>query len=93
MGTPSANEVEAMNPNYKNKSFPELIPLSFESNFPASTPEVALNFIKHLLVYSPEERPGALDALAHPFFADFRAQRLDLPGNQGPMPVEMFSFT
>ena len=81
MGTPNANEVEAMNPNYKNKVFPELIPLGFESNFPAGTPDVALSFLKHLLVYSPNDRPSALEALAHPFFADLRNQRLELPGN------------
>lgn len=81
MGTPTPDDVEAMNPNYKNKVFPELIPLSFESNFPAGTPEIALNFLKHLLVYNPESRPGALEALAHPFFHDLRGARLDLPGN------------
>ena len=72
MGTPTPDEVEAMNPNYKNKVFPELIPLSFESNFPANTHEVTLSFLKHLLVYNPEDRPAALDALAHPFFNDLR---------------------
>lgn len=92
MGTPTPDQVEAMNPNYKNKAFPELIPLSFESNFPAGTPELALRFLKYLLVYSPSERPGAIDALAHPFFAELRAQRIDL-GAQGSTPVEMFSFT
>ena len=82
-----------MNPNYKNKVFPELIPLSFESNFPAGTPELAISFLKHLLVYNPSERPGAIDALAHPFFTDMRMSRLELPGSQGAMPVEMYSFT
>ena len=53
MGTPTPDQVEAMNPNYKNKAFPELIPLSFESNFPAGTPELALRFLKYLLVYNP----------------------------------------
>ena len=82
-----------MNPNYKNKVFPELIPLSFESNFPAGTPDLAISFLKHLLVYNPSERPGAIDALAHPFFSDMLMTRLNLPGNQGAMPVEMYSFT
>ena len=73
MGTPTPDEVEAMNPNYKNKVFPELIPLGFESNFPAGTPEVTISFLKHLLIYNPNSRPSALDALAHPFFNDLRA--------------------
>lgn len=60
MGTPSAEEVIAMNENYKNRTFPELVPLAFESNFPAGTPSTATDFLKHLLVYSPAERPGAL---------------------------------
>ena len=57
-----------MNPNYKNRNFPDLVPLAFSSNFPAGTPRVALDFVKHLLVYDPFERPAALQALAHPFF-------------------------
>jgi len=68
LGTPSSDEVNAMNPDYKNKVFPDLVPAAFESNFPACTPSVALDFLQHLLVYSPTQRPGALEALSHPFF-------------------------
>ena len=49
LGTPMPEEVMAMNPNYKNRNFPDLVPLAFSSNFPAGTPHVALDFIKHLL--------------------------------------------
>lgn len=83
-----------MNPNYRNKVFPELVPLSFEKNFPPGTPKEALSFLKHLLVYNPKNRPRALEALAHPYFRELTdAVRVDLPGNQGPMPSEMFNFT
>ena len=81
-----------MNPNYKNKTFPELIPLEFESNFPAGIPSVALDFLKHLLVYSPNDRPNALQALAHPFFNELRTSRINVP-DQGIMPLEMYNFT
>lgn len=93
MGTPSPQEVEGMNPNYKNKQFPDLVPLPFESNFPPGTPDTALDFLNHLLVFNPKERPAALEALAHPFFNELRAARLELPAGQGLMPLDMFNFT
>ena len=49
MGTPTPEEVKAMNPEYKNREFPNLKPLPFETNFPATTNAEALDFIKHLL--------------------------------------------
>ena len=45
LGTPSYQEVDAMNPDYKNKNFPALVPLAFETNFPAGTPQVTLDFL------------------------------------------------
>ena len=92
LGTPTPQQVHNMNPNYKNKTFPELIPLEFESNFPAGIPSVALDFVKHLLVYSPNDRPNALQALAHPFFNELRTSRINVP-DQGIMPLEMYNFT
>ena len=44
-----AEEVYAMNSNYKYRNFPDLVPLAFSSNFPAGTPHVALDFLKSLL--------------------------------------------
>ena len=49
LGTPTPADVEAMNPKYKHRIFPELVPLPYESNFPPTTPEIALDFIKTLL--------------------------------------------
>ena len=31
IGTPVPSEVEGMNPNYKNRAFPELMPLAFDT--------------------------------------------------------------
>ena len=93
MGSPTPDEVTGMNPNYKHKEFPQLYPVPFDSNFPAGTPQDALDFLEHLLVYDPKNRPSALEALAHPFFDDLRKHRIDLPGSQGPMPYQMYSFT
>ena len=93
MGTPTVEDVTSMNPKYKNKNFPELVPMPLENSFPPGTPAVALDFIKHLLVYDPKKRPGALDALAHPFFSELRTSRVDLPGAQGLVPLDMYNFT
>mmetsp|Transcript_44738 Transcript_44738/g.59400 ORF Transcript_44738/g.59400 Transcript_44738/m.59400 type:complete len:109 (+) Transcript_44738:916-1242(+) len=82
-----------MNPNYKHRVFPDLVPLPYESNFPPATPDVALDFIRTLLRYDPNSRPSAIEALKHPFFTEIRMQRLEIPGPEQLMPFEMFLWT
>ena len=93
MGTPTVEDVAAMNPDYKNRNFPSIHPLPFGNNFPPGTSDTATDFLKKLLVYNPKDRPGALEALAHPFFYELKQGRVELPGAQGALPFQMFEFT
>ena len=45
IGTPAAREVVAMNPEYRNKTFPALSSMPFETNFPAMVDPNALDFL------------------------------------------------
>jgi len=38
LGTPTKEEVDAMNPNYKTRKFPQVRPLPLEQVFPSTTP-------------------------------------------------------
>ena len=79
LGTPTPEEVKAMNPDYKQPEFPHLKPLPFQTNFPATTNGIALDFILTLLQYDPAKRPNALKALKHPFFEELFTPNLVLP--------------
>jgi len=92
MGTPSPEEVAAMNPEYKNREFPQLKPLPFETNFPATTNSQAIDFIKHLLNFNPKKRPCAIAALKHPFFDELLTPNLKLP-NGLIASTTIFDFT
>lgn len=81
-----------MNPAYKNREFPGLKPLPFETNFPATTNSVAIDFIKYLLCYNPKKRPHALEALKHPFFHELFTPNLVLPTG-GLANWTLFDFT
>ena len=81
-----------MNPGYRNKVFPSLNPLPFDTNFPAMVEPNALSFLLTCLTYDPKSRPDALEALAHPFFDEIKKERKLLP-NGNTIPISIFEFT
>ena len=81
-----------MNPDYKNRDFPGLKPLPFETNFPATTNRTAIDFIKYLLQFDPKKRPTAIGALQHPFFHELFTPNLVLPTG-GLADWTLFDFT
>ncbi|ETV93745.1 CMGC/CDK protein kinase, variant 1 [Aphanomyces invadans] len=54
-------------PDYHKVSFPVFSPLPLETLF-ADTDSIALDLLKHLLVYDPSQRLDAAEALKHPYF-------------------------
>eukprot|EP00160_Parvularia_atlantis_P014123 Unigene3327_Nuclearia_a/m.10207 Unigene3327_Nuclearia_a/g.10207 ORF Unigene3327_Nuclearia_a/g.10207 Unigene3327_Nuclearia_a/m.10207 type:complete len:406 (-) Unigene3327_Nuclearia_a:220-1437(-) len=93
MGTPTRQQVHAMNPNYNEFKFPQIksqpwAKILFRNrNINAE----AVDLITHLLEYVPHLRYSPMEALAHPFFDELRDLNTRLPTGQ-PLPP-LFNFT
>ncbi|GIX61717.1 CMGC/GSK protein kinase [Babesia caballi] len=70
LGTPTLDQMHAMNPNYNNVTFPNIRPADLTRVFPRNTPTVAIEFVMLFLRYDPKERVKPLEALGHKFFDD-----------------------
>lgn len=72
LGTPTKDQLLSMNPNYTEHRFPQINPHPLSKVFRSKTPEEAINFLNLLLIYSPNERLFAKEALQHPYFDELR---------------------
>uniref|UniRef100_A0A0G4FXZ0 Protein kinase domain-containing protein n=1 Tax=Chromera velia CCMP2878 TaxID=1169474 RepID=A0A0G4FXZ0_9ALVE len=91
MGTPTREQMSAMNHNYTDFRFPDVRPKAWSRIFHSHTPPEALDLISQLLRYEPQLRLKPLDALAHPFFDELRQRETRLPTG-GTLPP-LFNFT
>lgn len=91
LGTPTREEISAMNSNYTEFKFPQIKACQWRKVFRSKTPEEAMDFIGSTLAYSPERRIRPLEGCGHPFFAELRDERSRLP-NGNPLPP-VFDFT
>jgi len=97
LGAPSRADILAMNPSYKQFTFPKVKPMPWKEvmkdimykNKPM--PQSALNLIKSMLVYQPDERLDSFDALGHDFFATLRLKAARLPNGKRLPPLFNFS--
>ena len=93
LGTPTEDEVTAMNPDYQNKQLPRVEGLGWAKIF-ANTKgpnEQAVDLVSKMLVYNPSKRIGLYKAMCHKLFDELREEDLILPnGNCIP---DIFSFT
>lgn len=90
LGTPTKDQILAMNENYSEFKFPQIKPSPWCLVFKRNVPSEALDLIGKILVYEPTKRVLPLDALSHPFF-DELYQDTALP-NGSALP-ELFNFT
>lgn len=91
LGTPTREQILAMNPNYTEFKFPQIKPHTCARLFRSKAPAEAIDFISSLLVYVPSERPKPYESLLHPFFDELRDPNTRLL-NGGPLP-ELFNWT
>jgi glycogen synthase kinase 3 beta len=56
LGTPTKDQIKAMNQNYKEFKFPQIKPHSWNKVFPPPVPESALDILAKMLEYRPSER-------------------------------------
>eukprot|EP00919_Chromeraceae_sp_WS-2016_P039036 GHVR01093208.1.p1 GENE.GHVR01093208.1~~GHVR01093208.1.p1 ORF type:complete len:379 (-),score=116.65 GHVR01093208.1:345-1481(-) len=91
LGTPTREQVTAMNPNYIDFKFPQIKPNPWNKVFKSRASPDVISLVSQLLQYSPCSRLSPMDSLAHPFFDEIRCQHTQLPGG-GPLP-DLFNFT
>ncbi|KAK1445022.1 glycogen synthase kinase-3 alpha [Babesia gibsoni] len=89
LGSPTLEQMHAMNPNYNNVSFPNIRPADLKKTFPSNTPVEAIEFITLFLRYDPKERVKPLEALAHEFFDEI----LHNPNTGIHIPENLLDFT
>ena len=86
LGTPSRDEIRAMNPNYTEFKFPAVAARPWAKALAAARPPAdAVDLVSRLLRYAPGARCAAHEALAHPFFDELRQPGVALP-NGRPLP-------
>ena len=91
LGTPTREEISAMNSNYTEFKFPQIKACQWRKVFRSKTPDEAMDFISQTLAYAPERRVKPLDGCAHAFFDELRDEKTTLPMGK-PLPP-LFDFT
>jgi serine/threonine protein kinase len=91
LGTPTREEISAMNSNYTEFKFPQIKACQWKKIFRRTTPEEAIDFIGKMLAYSPDRRMGALEGCGHPFLDELREEGKQLQDGT-PLPA-LFDFT
>ncbi|KAJ3094385.1 regulator of ime2 [Physocladia obscura] len=79
LGTPSREQIKAMNQNYTEYKFPQIKPCSWAKVFRSrtTTPE-SIDLLGKLLEYTPTVRLTALEGMAHEFFDELRKEETKL---------------
>lgn len=91
LGTPTKEQIHAMNQHYTEFRFPQIRGHSWTKVFRNRTPPEAIDLIAKLLQYTPSQRVKPIDACTHPFFDELRDPNTFLP-NQRSLPP-LFNFT
>lgn len=91
LGTPSREQIQAMNSNYTDFKFPQWKTVPWAKVFRPNTIPEAIEITEQLLIYMPDERITPIQALRHRFFDELCVEGACLP-NGGPLP-ELFNFT
>ena len=91
LGTPTKEQIQAMNPNYTEFKFPQIKAHPWNKVFRSRTPQDAIDLVSKLLIYDPMQRLKPMEVLLHPFFDELREPNCKLP-NGNPLP-DLFDFT
>lgn len=97
LGTPTKEEIMAMNSEYTQTKFPVVKALPWKVVFSGVTfenkpvPQDGIDLISQFLIFTPHQRSRGFDALAHPYFDELRQPKYALPGGK-KLPA-LFNFT
>lgn len=89
LGTPTKEQIQSMNPNYKEFKFPQIKAHPWAKVFRASTPQEAIDLISTIIEYTPSARPSPQQACLHAFFDELRMPDAKLPSGRPLPPLEM----
>ena len=93
LGTPTKEQIKAMNPNYTQYQFPQVKPNPWKNIFrlrPLPSPE-SMELLGSLLEYAPTHRLAAIQAMCHTFFDELRLPETRMPS--GRILPPLFNFT
>ena len=94
LGTPSLEQVLAMNPHYPATSFPAVAHAGLGALLSHIATPDTIELLTRLLSYDPKRRPRAVEAMAHPFFDEVKQYSREcrsLPLHQ--QPPDLLDFT
>uniref|UniRef100_A0A7S4S4S2 Protein kinase domain-containing protein n=1 Tax=Alexandrium monilatum TaxID=311494 RepID=A0A7S4S4S2_9DINO len=89
LGTPTREDLLAMNPNHQEFKFPQVKSHSWSKVLGKRTSPEAVDWISKLLQYNPKSRPSGLESCMHTLFDDLRDQGARICGSK-PMPEFLF---
>jgi serine/threonine protein kinase len=94
LGTPTQDEVLAMNRNHTSFKFPQIKPHPWEKVFRTRQTDLpnACELASKLLCYNPAKRITAFECMAHQFFDELREPDVKLPDGS-ELPPTLFNFT
>ena len=91
LGTPTREEIQAMNRDYLKYDLPMVAPVPLATILPRHLQREALDLISQLFQYDPKKRILPLHACAHPYFDELRdPQKKWVNGRKLP---ELFDFS
>mmetsp|Transcript_4872 Transcript_4872/g.6697 ORF Transcript_4872/g.6697 Transcript_4872/m.6697 type:complete len:379 (+) Transcript_4872:20-1156(+) len=93
LGTPTREELMAMNPGYTEFKFPQIKSHPWHKVFRqrTSSPE-AIDYVSKLLVYDPKARPSGLQCCTHALFDELREPYTRI-SNSKPLPDGLLTFS
>jgi len=92
LGTPTREELMAMNPNYTEFKFPQIKPHPWHKVFRSKTSPEAIDYISKPLVYDPKLRPSGLQCCTHNLFDELRDQNTRI-SNSKHLPPFLLNFS
>ena len=91
LGTPSEEDIKAMNPNYKEFKFPKVKPQPIAKVAGEKVDPLLLDLLAKIFIYDPNQRLTPYQALAHNYFDELRKEQFRMPtGNSIP---DLFNFS
>lgn len=91
LGTPSKDEIMAMNRNYTEFKFPQIKPHPWHKVFRVRTTPDAIDLVSKMLQYSPTKRLRPMEGLTHEYFDELRSPTCRLPNGKSLPPLFDFS--